>query len=212
MHTKLLSMAALTISAVAFAQSDTSFQIRYATNTTTNGVDSVINITNTGANGASLYGPGFGGIGNICVNVYAFSPDEQLVSCCACLITPNGLVSLSVKNDLVSNTLTGVIPSSVVIKLLNTTSGDGSGSTCTQSAAIAGTAAFPIRPGMLAWGTTVHAGPVAGTFSLTETAFSPATLSAQELASITNRCTNIIGNGSGFGICRSCRPGGLRPN
>ena len=62
---------------------------------------------------------------------------------------------------------------------------------------------------MLAWGTTIHAGAAAGTLDTTETAFSPASLSAGELASITNRCTNIIGNGSGFGICRSCRPGAL---
>ena len=41
--------------------------------------DSLINITNTGENGAPLHGPGFGGAdGNICVNVYVFSPDEQL--------------------------------------------------------------------------------------------------------------------------------------
>lgn len=94
-----------------------SFQVRYASNLTAG--DSVINITNTGVNGAPLNGPGFGGAaGNTCVNVYAFSPDEQLISCCSCLITPNGLVSLSVNQDLISNTLTGVRPNSVVVKLV----------------------------------------------------------------------------------------------
>ena len=206
-----LTFASIALSMVAMAQpaatADTAFQIRYAANLTSG--DSVINITNSGANGASLFGPGFGGAaGNICVNVYAFSPDEQLVSCCSCLVTPNGLVSLSVNNDLVSNTLTGVRPSSVVVKLLSTLAGTGgSGSSCTNSAATIGTAT--VVGGMLAWGTTIHAGAVAGTLDTTETAFSPATLSAGELASITNRCTNIIGNGSTFGICRSCRPGAL---
>src|SRR4051812_1653944 len=113
-----LTFASIALAAVAMAQTDSPFQIRYAANLTSG--DSVINITNSGANGASLFGPGFGGaVGNICVNVYAFSPDEQLVSCCSCLVTPNGLVSLSVNNDLVSNTLTGVRPSSVVVKLLS---------------------------------------------------------------------------------------------
>ena len=185
------------------------FQVRYASNLT--GGDSVINLTNTGANGASLNGPGFGGAaGNICVNVYAFSPDEQLVSCCSCLITPNGLASLSVNSDLISNTLTGVRPNSVVVKLVNTGAGDRfTGTSCTNSAAVAGTAAFPLAAGMLGFGTTIHAAPVAGTFGVTETPFLSATLSTQELASITNRCANIIGNGSTFGICRSCRVGGL---
>ena len=215
MHTKLFTiLAAMTLSMVAFGQQDTSFQIRYASNLTSG--DSVINITNTGANGASLNGPGFGlATGNICVNVYAFSPDEQLISCCSCLITPNGLVSLSVNGDLVSNTLTGVRPNSVVIKLVNTLAGAGGvGSACTNSAALASLPAplapFPIADGMLAWGTTIHAAAAAGTFATTETAFSPATLSPDELASITGRCRNIIGNGSTFGICRSCRNGGLR--
>ena len=93
------------------------FLISYAANLT-NG-DSVVNLTNTGALGASLNGPGFGGAaGNICMNVYAFSPDEQLVACCSCLITPNGLAALSIKDDLISNTLTGVRPNSVVVKVV----------------------------------------------------------------------------------------------
>ena len=185
------------------------FQIRYASNLTSG--DSVINLTNTGANGASLNGPGFGGaVGNICVNVYAFSPDEQLVSCCSCLITPNGLASLSVNSDLISNTLTGVRPNSVVVKLVSTGAGANfAGGNCTNSAALAGSGTFPLAAGMLAFGTTVHAAPVAGAFATTETPFLRGTLSTTELASITNRCTNIIGNGSTFGICRSCRVGGL---
>ena len=207
MHTKFsLILAAMTFSMAAFSQ-DGPFQIRYAANLTSG--DSVINITNSGANGASLNGPGFGGpAGNICVNVYAFSPDEQLISCCSCLITPNGLASLSVNSDLVSNTLTGVRPNSVVVKLVGTGAGAAfTGTSCTNSAAIAGSATFPLAPGMIAWGTTVHAAPVG--LAVTETAFSNATLSAAELASITNRCVNIVGNGSTFGICRSCRVGGL---
>ena len=43
----------------------------------------------------------------------------------------------------------------------------------------------------------------------TETPFVPATLSAEELNSLANRCTNIVGNLSGFGICASCRKGAL---
>ena len=183
------------------------FLVRYAANLTSG--DAVINITNTGANGAALAGPGFGGAaGNICMNVYAFSPDEQLVSCCSCLITPNGLVSLSVNQDLVNNTLTGVRPNSVVVKLVNTLAGDGTGASCTNSAALAGSVAFPTAGGSMAFGTTVHVG-AAGSFPVAETPFLKATLSPAELASITNRCTNIIGNGSTFGICRSCRGGGL---
>ena len=186
------------------------FLISYAANL--NAGDSVIDIiTNTGTNGVALNGPGFGAAaGNICVNVYAFSPDEQLVSCCACLLTPNALASLSVKEDLIANTLTGLRPNSVVVKLLATGAGAGfTGTACTNSAAVAGqNAANPlIVSGALAFGTTIH---LQGTSqALTEVPFLPATLSLAELASITNRCTNIIGNGSTFGICRSCRAGGL---
>ena len=184
------------------------FLITYAANLTAG--DSVLNLTNTGANGAALLGPGFGSAtGNICMNVYGFSPDEQLVSCCSCLVTPNGLVSLSIKNDIVNNTLTGVRPNSVVVKVIPTgASANFTGTSCTNAAAVAGNAANPlIASGGLGFSTTIHA-QGAG-FGTTENPMRPGTLSAQELASITNRCTNIIGNGSTFGICGSCRAGGL---
>jgi len=211
---KKVIFAAIASAVVAVAQTpitaDSPFKIRYAANLSAPADDvaasdsSVINISNSGANGASLFGPGTGAAGNICVSVYAFSPDEQLISCCSCLVTPNGLQSLSVTRDLTSNTLTGVAPSAVVIKLLATLAGTGgSGTDCSMAAAAPGT---PV-PGLLAWGTTTHAAPSG--WAVTETEFTPATLSAAETASLSNRCEAIIGNGSGFGICGSCRAGGL---
>jgi hypothetical protein len=172
---------------------DDAFQVRYASNL--NVGDSVINITNAGTQ--NTVG---GALTNICANVYTFSPDEQLISCCSCTVTPNALVSLSVRNDLISNTLTPAVPNSIVVKLVAT-----AGTSCNAS----NVPAANLAAGMRAWGTTLHAGPVAQTYALTETAFDKAGISAAELARITSFCGFIQANGSGYGICRSCRLGGL---
>ncbi len=173
------------------APPENSFLVRYVSNLDRG--DSFVNITNYGLNGAPPQGPGFGpAVGNLCVNVYTFSPDEQLVSCCSCLVTPNALASLSVNADLLNSTLTQVVPTSGMVKLVASDPATGA-----------------LLGGMSAWGTTLHQTPAAGTFGLTETPFSRATLSAGELASISGRCAAIIGNGSGHGICKTCRSGGL---
>ncbi|MBZ5582792.1 MAG: hypothetical protein LAQ30_11440 [Acidobacteriia bacterium] len=182
--------------------------MRYAANT---GVgESYINIVNDGANGAPLLGPGLGDpTGNICVNVFAFAPDQQLMSCCSCLVTPNALVNLGVTRDLLSNPLTPVTPVSVVVKLVATLAGPGGGGiSCTNSAALVATATKV--PGMLAWGTSNHSPPNGSVgYQMTETAFTPAILSQGELDSMAYRCGFMIGNGGGYGICRSCRAGAL---
>jgi len=58
-----------------------SFQVRYASNLVT-GADAVIDVTNTGASATTItLGVGQNNIdGNICVNVYTFSADEQEVA------------------------------------------------------------------------------------------------------------------------------------
>ena len=168
------------------------FQVRYASNLAAG--DSVVNITNAGSTVSAA-----NALTNICANVYVFSPDEQLISCCACTVTPNALVSLSARSDLISNTLTPAMPSSIVIKLLATV-----GTACNAAVPIAGTLASGLR----AWGTTLHTMPVGGTYAVTETEFSQAVLSTAELARITSLCGFIQANGSGYGICRSCRLGG----
>jgi hypothetical protein len=208
MYLRNVILAALVSAAAASAQYSP-FMSRYAFPTDPVG-ELYVNITNTGAFGAPLLGPGFGAAaGNICVNVYAFDPGEELVSCCSCLVTPDQTVSLGVNRDLLAKTLTGVIPPSVTIKLLSTLAGgDGTGSSCTNSAASVTTATLGTGS-MAAWGTSLQTTPVAGTYATTETAFTPATLGSAELASIGGRCAAILGNGSGFGICNSCRAGAL---
>jgi hypothetical protein len=201
------------LSVAAFAQNpitaDSTFQVRYASNLAIG--DSVINFTNTGATSTVAFPTQNG---NLCVNVYAFSPDEQLISCCSCVVTPDGLASLSARNDLISNTLTPGVPTSIVIKLLASSGATTAAGATTCNASTVGGAANPLAIGLAAWGTTIHALPVtpgspATTFGVTETAFTPATLSAAELVRVTTLCGFIQTNGSGFGICRSCRLGGL---
>lgn len=206
---RMLLAAVMVLSMAAFAQDgfpvawDSPYQVRYASNL--NIGDSVVNITNSGARGADLQAGTTASItGAICANVYAFSPDEQMIACCSCPVTPNGLVSLSAQRDLISNTLTPAVPTSITIKLLATVPVGGS---CNNSAA--GVVAATLTPGMLAWGTTIHAGPTAGVYETTETPFSPATLSAGERFRLGTLCNFILANGSGFGVCRSCRLGGL---
>jgi len=195
-----LALATLAFSTVAYSQivntaTPDSFQVRYASNL--NIGDSVINVTNNGASGT---GGGIGTIsGNICVNVYTFDPAEELVSCCTCSVTPNGLQSISVRGSLTSNPLTPAIPTSVVIKLVASTGG-----ACNASSVTA------LVPGMRAWGTTIHSLPTTPvSYGVTETEFSKSDLSAAELAHLTQFCGFIQANGSGFGICSGCSTGGL---
>jgi hypothetical protein len=183
------------------------FLVSYAANLNTG--ESYIDIANTGANGAPLLGPGFGGaLGNICVNAYAFDAGEELISCCSCLVTPDQTVNLGALRDLTVKTLTGVVPTSITVKLLATLAGsNGSGTSCSNSAATVTTAT--LANGLAAYSTTLHATPTAGSFATTEYPFSGAVLSAGELASIGGRCASTLGNGSSFGVCNSCKAGAL---
>jgi hypothetical protein len=185
---------------------DTAYQIRYASNLLIG--DSVVNITNSGAGATTGYPVQNG---NLCANLYVYSPDEQLVSCCSCYVTPNALLALSVKGDLISNTLTPLVPSSIVLKMVGT---KNSGAGQCNASNVGTPSVSDISAGLIAWGTTIHQLPAVGsngpgTYGVTESPFVPASLSAAELFRMTALCGFIQANGSGYGICKSCRNGGL---
>ena len=221
MHLRKLIFASILLTVVAFGQVwgpvpvtlDTAYQVKYMGNL--NIADAYINIANTGAINASPFGPGSqGGLGGICVNVYAFSMDEQMVNCCTCPVTANGHVSLSAQKDILSNTLTPYPPTSLLVKLLATvpsaanqalTYADFLSKGCTDAQLLPADA-VPAN-GLAAWGTTTHVTPAGSTLS--ETPFTPSTLSIGESARLRNLCTLMKGNGSGYGICKTCKPGAL---
>jgi len=194
-----------------------SFQVRYAASLT-NG-DAYVDITN---NGASIPA---GNNGNLCVNAYAFDASEEMLACCACSVTPNGLVSMSVLHSLVANPfgnatvfgskvsslrpmispVTTPPPPSIVVKLVATSN---QGAACS---AVNITAA-ELAPGMRAWGTTLHSTPAG--LQIAETPFGVSQLSAAELAHLTSFCAFITPSQtspglSGYGICGGCTTGGL---
>jgi hypothetical protein len=112
-------------------------------------------------------------------------------------------VSLDVGHDLTSNPLTPGVQDSVVVMLLASLplAGPG-GPTCNSSAGAPGS----LASGVEAWATTLHAVP-GGTFQATETRFTAASLSDSELNKMTQYCSFIQADGSGYGICNSCTQG-----
>lgn len=154
---------------------------------------------------------------NICVNTYVFDPEEEEIGCCACLITPNGLYSFSVNSDLISNDLTPAIPTSAIIKLVGNMPGldpANNFTLCNPATVDPNTLEF----GAMAWGATLEPNGTGG-YSVVSFPFLQGNLSTinnntgngstDELTALTQTCAFIESNGSGYGICKSCRTGAL---
>jgi hypothetical protein len=204
-----LVFAVFALPVAAFAQQDGFYQIGYAANL--NIGDSVVNISNDGFNGGFL--PNTLGAGNIAVNVYTFDPQEEEIACCCCVVTPNGLNSLSAKGDLISNPLTPAIPTSIIIKLVSSVPVPDPNGALTRCDAtqiqFEDEADAPPTPGLLAWGSTLEPSATPGTYSPIDVQFLQGTLSPSELSALTSTCSFIQSDGSGFGVCKSCRTGAL---
>jgi len=126
-----------------------------------------VNLSNDGSNGGFLSGTS----GNICVNAYTFDPQEEEIACCSCLVTPDGLNSLSVTNDLINNTLTSATSTSVTIALVASVPGNDPNTQALNQCNPGGIPLPGIPPtataaGLLAWGTTLEPATVFGQFGV----------------------------------------------
>jgi hypothetical protein len=117
--------------------------------------DQSIRLVNVGEFGTPLSSP----VGDICANVYVFDANQEMVSCCSCRITPNGLLSVSVANSLTNNPVTSVVPVSGAVKIISTVArGTTPCSPLTYNGGIA--------PSIVGWASHIETsgGTAAGTF------------------------------------------------
>lgn len=220
-NTATATLVVLGISLPVNAAVPTAYQVNYLPAANGAIVGGAVDISNAGGLGADPFGPLSGTTGDICVNVYTFTADEQESECCQCLVTPNALRSLTAA-QLIGNPGNGVTPTlGLVVKLVATIPGTASngipagtntgpftGTTC--NAAQAFTAAN-LAPGLAAWATKFHSNApvVPAAIGLTETPFSVQPLSPGELTKLTGLCAFLKGNQSGAGVCPGCALGGL---
>jgi hypothetical protein len=175
---------------------DDVYQVRHFT---LDSGDGVLNITNAGTL------DGQDKAGSICANVYVFAPTEEIVSCCACKVTPNGLVSLSLKNDVMNNTLyRAFVQNSVTVALVASAAGSDNCNAAMQPTMT------NLARGMRAWATTLHSLSVQGSpqppplVGLSETPFAPVDINPTEIQKLTSYCNFIQLIYSGRGQCKSC--------
>jgi len=135
---------------------------------------------------------------DLCAMIYVFDNDQQLSECCGCLVTPDGLRTLSVRHDLTGNPLTGIVSNNGVIKILSEIP---NGIPCDPT-----TEAANLVPTIRAWASHVQ-NKVGTAYPVTETAFTDATLSAAEFSdNLVAQCFFAQRLGSGHGVC-SCGTG-----
>jgi len=197
----------------AVAQTSDVYGVNYYTNTTAP-LDNFIYIVNPGVQGAPI-NPATGLVstaGYLCANLYVFDNRQEMLECCSCPISPNGLITLSLKKNLLANPLTAVVPNSGVIKLVSSLpiSVTPNGVSPTTATAVCdageiGSAGETILPDLRAWATQTQI-PASGTYVTTQSVFADAPLSAAEGAFLPLACQMVRYLGSGQGVC-TCSTG-----
>lgn len=182
----------------------------------------VVNPGSTGGYGAADESPAAAPQGgDLCANIYVFTSDEQMIDCCSCKISPNGMQGFSLALDLVGNPLTGLVPKAGAIKVIASQGPGSPGSLNPPPIGPTDLVAGPCDAGttytpagqLQSWVTHVRSLPTGAgaSHAVTEIPFSAAALSASELTKVQSQCFAIEafagrgGVGSGAGLCK-CNP------
>src|ERR1017187_3951967 len=136
------------------------FTTYYSNANTTGAPDATVRIINDGSTGADLYAA-----------IFVFDDSEELTECCYCEITPDGLLSESVNNNLTANPITGIKPTRGVIKVVSSGSFNGVNAP---------------TAGLRAWAT--HVQKLASGYAVTEAPFADSILASSELILLDQLC------------------------
>ena len=188
--------AALLITVFAAAQAqDTPYQVNtYSHRNNISGLDAYLRIVNTGVVGSPLSA----NEGRICANIYAFDSTQEMLECCACTVTGNGLLTFSLKNNIMQDPLTGSpFPDTGVIKIVGTVPPAPGKNGCDET----NIAAQQLTNGLVAWQGQIEE-PLAGSYVTNITQFVPSTLGADEYAFLGQACSFVHYLGSGKGVCQ----------
>jgi hypothetical protein len=157
----VLAIALMLGSAMAQNVGDSSvYFVTYYSNNVSAAPDETVRLINDGETG-----------GNLWAAFYVFDDSQELQECCACVITPDGLLSESVQKNLTANPITGRVPKVGVIKVISSASNDPTN----------------VKPttGLRGWATHMqHNSAYWGT----ETTLADSNLSAGEQALLQNLC------------------------
>jgi len=232
----ILALAAVTVlclvAPAAFAQTpDTvvlaphdsgSYEIGYYENANMGLPDAQMHVLNPGSTG----GIGSGSAstiagGDLCANVYVFTPDQQLAECCSCKVSPNGMQAFSLASDLSANPLTGTVQHSGAIKIVASTGGGRRGAGLPPVQTVGNTSYPFCDAGTNYWPNgrlesyITHVRPLGASLgaadTVTEIGFEPVDLSYSELEKLQQECfaieapAGLGGVGSGAGLC-TCDP------
>jgi hypothetical protein len=181
----VLVLALLVLALTSAAMAQDVYKVNYFSNNAAPAPDATVRMDNPGLT-----------YGNLCAMIYVFDQDQQLSECCGCVETHNGLRTLSVRSNLTSNPLTGVVSRNGVIKVVSAAVNN---SPCDPTSNVSPKANLRV------WVTHIQ-NAVGAAFPITETESSDSTLGATELANLQAQCAFINILGSGQGIC-SCGTG-----